>query len=75
MATEIMGKKRYILADEDTQKTVKYSRFKKTEDKQRHCISMYLTDGEYAELVEAKGDVTQSLFCKKIILASIRKKK
>lgn len=55
------------------EKQIKKSRCKKEEDKQKHCISMYLTDKEYAELLKAKGDVSQSLFCKKIVLAYLRK--
>lgn len=51
----------------------KNGRRKNEKDKMRNCVSMYFTDDEYNELVKAKGDVTQSLFCRKIVMAAIKK--
>ena len=53
----------------------KNGRRKNEKDKMRNCVSMYFTDDEYNELVKAKGDVTQSLFCRKIVMAAIKKYK
>ena len=53
----------------------KNGRRKNEKDKMRNCVSMYFTDDEYNELVKAKGDVTQSLFCRKIVMAAIHKYK
>lgn len=53
----------------------KNGRRKNEKDKMRNCVSMYFTDDEYGELVKAKGDVAQSLFCRKIVMAAIKKYK
>ena len=53
----------------------KNGRRKNEKDKMRNCVSMYFTDDEYNELVKAKGDVAQSLFCRKIVMAAIHKYK
>jgi hypothetical protein len=51
--------------------TTKIISKKSIEEKQRNCVSIYLTDSEYELLKKIKGDVAQSLFCRKIILEKI----
>jgi hypothetical protein len=52
---------------------LKTTRNKKTEEKKRRCVSVYLTDLEYEKLTREKGDVSRALFCRKIILEKINK--
>ncbi len=59
--------------EQKNEKNNRKTRLKKEEEKQKHCVSMYFTDSEYNELLNAKGDVSQSLFCKKIVLSLINK--